>query len=56
MKHFDLASLKKVSVKIQQYLKQLDGALIIIDDMRMGKEKTFVFGLWVLRVIASIRG
>jgi multidrug efflux pump subunit AcrB len=42
IKHPDLASLKAVSIKIQQYLKQFDGASGIIDDMRMGKEEILV--------------
>ena len=42
IKHPGLASLKEVSVSIQQYLKQFEGASGIIDDMRMGKEEILV--------------
>jgi multidrug efflux pump subunit AcrB len=42
IKHPDLASLKDVSVSIQQYLKQFDGVSGVVDDMRMGKEEILV--------------
>lgn len=42
VKHPDLASLKAVSVEIQQYLKQFDGISGVMDDMRMGKEEILV--------------
>ena len=42
IKHPDLASLKEVSVTIQQYLAKFDGISGIIDDMRMGKEEILV--------------
>ena len=42
IKHPDLASLKQVSVTIQQYLAKFDGISGIIDDMRMGKEEILV--------------
>lgn len=42
IKHPDLASLKDVSVRIQQYLKQFDGVSGVVDDMRMGKEEIIV--------------
>ncbi|MEH6450506.1 MAG: efflux RND transporter permease subunit, partial [Oleispira sp.] len=42
VKHPDLASLKAVSVDIQQYLKQFEGVSGVMDDMRMGKEEILV--------------
>lgn len=42
IKHPDLASLKEVSVNIQQYLKQFDGVSGVVDDMRMGKEEIII--------------
>jgi multidrug efflux pump subunit AcrB len=42
IKHSDLASLKKASVTIQQYLTQFDGVSGVMDDMRMGKEEILV--------------
>lgn len=40
--HPNLGSLKEVSVRIQQYLKQFDGISGVMDDMRMGKEEILV--------------
>jgi multidrug efflux pump subunit AcrB len=42
IKHPNLASLKEISVIIQQYLKQFDGISGVMDDMRMGKEEILV--------------
>lgn len=42
IKHPELASLKDVSITIQQYLNQFDGISGVMDDMRMGKEEILV--------------
>ena len=42
VKHPDLASLKAVSVDVQQYLQEFDGISGVMDDMRMGKEEILV--------------